>query len=134
MRGHQWADNTSIGDAQELVGDGAQLGELGPVLARMLENRARMDGEGWSVADCHRVNWHRRRVEAWEREIYRSCAVGWPGGSAWIDLRCANLLAEGWTPMEIARLVGIPARSIRKRSRRLGESLRWSAICPAPLH
>ena len=133
LKGHAWADSTAIGDALDEIGTGETLGPLGPALVRCLENRARMDGDGYSVADVTRVNWHARRVRVWDREIGASCAIGWPGGQAWRDLRVAHLVADGWTTGEIARLTGSSPRSVRKRRDRIARSFTWTAIAPISL-
>ena len=133
LRGYSWADSTSVGEAMGEIGTGEDLHPiLGPVLARCLQNRARIDGLGWTVADVSRVRWWQRRSEVWERTIERSTGVAWPGDQGWADLRLSHLRADGWTCGEIASLVGIPVRSIRTRARRVGGSLRWAAVCPSP--
>ena len=133
LRGYSWADSTSVGEAIEEIGDGAQLHPvLGPVLVRCLQHRARIDGPGWTVADVSRVRWWQRRSEVWERTIEKSTGVAWPGDQGWADLRVSHLRADGWTCGEIASLVGVRPSSVRTRARRIGGSLRWAAVCPSP--
>lgn len=133
LRGYAWADSISIGDAIDQIGTGQEIAlhqDLGPALLRCLENRARIDGPDWSVADVGRIRWYQRRVESWENTIQSLTGIGWPGEQAWADLRVAHLLRDGWTCKEIASLTGVPARSIKTRANRIGRSLRWAAICP----
>ena len=134
LRGHAWADKTSVHDALELVGDGAQLGELGAALHRLLKHRARVDGPYYSVADVSRVAWHRRSVDTWARSFYTSGLIAWPGGQAWADLGVAHLCAAGWTTAEIARMVELPRRTIRNRADRISRSVRWAIMVPGAFY
>ena len=133
-RGHLWADSTSIGEALELLQHVSRtehpLGEPeeSPVYAaclRYLELRARQQWEGYSVADCSRVAWYRRRVASWED----SFRAPWPGGKAWQELRLRHLVEAGWTAGELSALFDIPKRTIGGRLSSLGDSKGAGPVC-----
>jgi hypothetical protein len=125
IRGHTWADTTPIEEAIQLVDDVAgHLPDLAPTLRAYLIRRGRLHGPGYSVADVERVGWYRRKVAAWEQTI----PAPWPtparegqrARNAWEDLRLAHLASQGWSPEEIAGVLGFRVRGIRERLHALG--------------
>ena len=130
-RGHDYANRTSISDARIEIGDGTRLDPvLGPALARLLDLRDRVSGPEWSVADVDRVQWYRRRVESWDRSVLPHTGVGWPGGSAWIDLRITHMRNDGLTVPEISGVLRLSRRAIRSRIRRISGDFSWLIVCP----
>ena len=133
-RSFAWADNTAIGDAVALVGDGEHLHPtLGPALARWLLLRQRLDGEGFSVADVQRAQWWRRGVDTWQELVTAATGIGWPGSTAWRDLRLAHLSRAGWTPAEIGAFLRVPVSPVRRRLDALARDLSWTVVCPVAL-
>jgi hypothetical protein len=130
-RGHDWADRTSIECAIDEIGSNQSLeSSLRDALIRLLELRSRVSGPEWSVADVDRVQWYRRRVDAWNRAVVPSAGISWPGGSAWIDLRISHLRSIGWTTSEISGVLRISRRSVRQRIRRLSCDISWVVLSP----
>ena len=114
LRGHAWADSTSNEAALALVEEArCHLPDLAGELRVYLLRGARLHGPGYSVADVGRVQWYRRKVAAWE-EVAGS---PWPGNRSrgWQDLRLRHLRDQGWSPEEIAGVLGLRTRSIRDR-------------------
>jgi hypothetical protein len=119
LRGHTWADTTTIQEAIGLVVEvAAHLPDLAGPLRTYLIRRGRLHGPGYSVADVERFQWY-RKVAAWEEVI----PAPWPGRAApgqrarnaWEDLRLAHLAAQGWTAEEIAGVLDLKVRGIRER-------------------
>lgn len=125
IRGHTWADTTPIQEAIGIVEEaGAHLPHLARPLLAYLTRRGRLHGAGYSVADVERVAWYRRKVAAWEQVIPAPwpvpAAPGQRARNAWEDLRLAHLAGQGWSPEEIAGVLGFRVRGIRDRLHALG--------------
>ena len=128
-RGYSFADSTSVLEAHRLLFEVAAATAPEPEAAegrillassRYLKHRARCDGEGYSVADCNRVNWYNRKRSAWGAAF---SGAPWPGGKPWQALRMHHLTQQGWTPAEIARALQLTPRSVRTK---------LEAISPGP--
>ena len=114
LRGHTWADTTSTGEALDLVEELAHhLPELSGTVRAYLLRRARLDGHGYSVADVGRVAWYRRKLGAWDRVV----GEPWPGDKSrpWQTLRLLHLRDQGWGGAEIAEVLRLNKRTIKRR-------------------
>ena len=131
MRGHSWALQTSLNDAIELA-ERQPEPELRALLVRAFEIQKRGPECGrLSVADVSRVHWARRAKQAWENYLEPIRGAPWPGGSGWLDLRTILELRErGAEPLELARELELPTRSLRARAERLKLDPAWMAVVP----
>lgn len=122
LRGHKWADSTALDEAIDLVEEAqTHLPDLAPELRGYLLRRARIDGHGFSVADVGRVQWYRRRCNAWA-DIAEPGAL-WPGSEGWQWLRLTHLRDQGWDHREIANVLQLRTRTIRERLTALDQTV-----------
>lgn len=123
-QGYTWADNTSAGDALDLLGDGRRFHpQLGPALVRWCEMRARVSGWNHSLTDVGRQQWRHRSKQTWAR-VFGVPGLPWLGGRAWRDLRTAVMVGEGLTDYEAAATHLTTRKCFAKRRARLPASLR----------